>query len=175
MKRFIPVLPLLFLANWLTIGVQGQPREDYRLIAGTSFTQAKNVYLLTLIEADQLVRKVIESDAVLAGLGQAKRQRLAESLTACGDSAACYAAAMPFTSAEIDSVAMRLAELARREAVLQQLVENHLMPSGAYQRYVNDDLAEWFAAAWRQDARTVNHIIAVYAQGKKSCLETGKN
>lgn len=157
---------------WLVFGIsllnaQDQPRQDYRSLEGTSYIQSKNVYLLTLFQSLPEIRQILESDSVLLEVALRKEKQLGTSLENCEENALCYSESLPFSPGEIEEVAKRLYELTQSKPALRGLVAEHLIPSGRYQLQEASLPEAWLAEAWKHDAETVNHIIAVYAQGKK--------
>jgi hypothetical protein len=165
MKRTAFLL-LFSLATIHSFAQNNVPDPTYKLISGGNYVKSKNAYLLTLFEADKAVNSLLQKDSILAGLSKAKTAALLSSLSDCKD-ALCLPAQLKFTSAEINLVSKRLAELYRTGNPLDLLVKNHLIPSGTYIRYKDVSPAELLVKAWEQDASTLNYIISVYAEGKK--------
>jgi len=161
-----PLFILLLLLASFCWG-QNTPQSSYRPVLGDNPTQSKNVYLLHLMEQMPEVKSLLEKDAVLVEIASDKQALLSTSLTDCGKDASCYPAQMGFTDQEIELVAQRLAQLATQHNALSNISKEHLTPSGMYQLNASDDPAVFVANAWKQDARTINHIIAVYAKGQK--------
>jgi hypothetical protein len=103
----------------------------------------KNFYLLTQFESDTAARPLLAKDPQLSRL--AKPQ-----------------AASLWTDVEVDAVAARLSELAPQLAP----VAARLRASGFYRRHAGGSDAELLAGAWRDAARGLNNVLAVYAEGK---------
>jgi hypothetical protein len=142
------------------------PDRSYKLLSGNSYVKSKNTYLLTLFEEDKAVHALLKKDSILAQLSQAKRRALHSSLSSCKDGL-CLAATLKFTSEEVKFIGKRLLALYKHGNPLDLLVRNHLIPSGTYILYKEETPAEQLLKAWEQDASTVNHIIGVYAEGRK--------
>lgn len=70
-----------------------------------------------------------------------------------------------WTEEEIRIVSFALERLYRENAVLREMVDHDLRPSGAYVLYQNKSGDELLAAAWEICARGTNNVIAVYGQG----------
>jgi len=161
-------MPLVLLLLGTTfLQAQTPPHRSYVPIDGKSFTQTKNVYLLTLIEENPEVFDLLRSDEVLQEISEVKKSKLAETLANCGKDASCYPLTLPFTGQEVEIVANRLQELAEQNPILLDLISDHIAPSGMYQLQEDKSPAIWLANAWRQDAKTLNHIINIYAKGEK--------
>lgn len=167
MNKFL-ALSLVALSYFPVLGQSNQtPRQDYQLLTGGSFVQSKNWYLLTLFEQLPEVRALLRKDPQLAALAALKYGNLEVSLRECKNDFRCYTEKMKFTQGEIDAVGARLDALYAGNNVLGNLVAKHLSPSGTYilLRDVSDK--QLLRKAWEQDAKSVNHAIEVYAEGKK--------
>jgi len=145
---------------------QEGPQRSYRPIQGNTYTQSKNVYLFTLLEELPELKLLLEADPVLSSIAKAKIQTLENSLQACGKEGACFSKAVIFTPNEIAQIAGRLEKLTEENLQLIHLVENHLIPSGMYQMQADKDLGKFLANAFKLDAATINHMIAVYGMGE---------
>jgi len=164
----------IFVLATLLIGigiiVNGQPAAPdphYRLIRGNSIVQSKNYYLLTLLQQDTAVRKILEHDTALAALATNKLAGLSTAGKDCTGDLSCYAGRMEFSEKEISEVSARLTALYNNNNALGRLVQKHLIASGAYILFKNSTPAELLVKAWEQDARGINFTIGVYAEGKK--------
>ena len=146
---------------------QNQPNAEYRLVDGPSHTQSKNVYLLTLFQSLPEVREILESDPVLLGVTKRKTGQLNASLENCDGDPFCFSENLPFSPDEVEEVAARLQELTSSNPALEKVLVDHLIPSGMYQLQESTLPETWLANAWKQDAQTINHIIAVYVRGEK--------
>jgi hypothetical protein len=107
---------------------QHEPSAEYRLVDGPSYTQSKNVYLLTLFQSLPDVREILESDPGLYEVTKRKSKELRASLEDCGKDPFCFSENLPFSPDEVEEVATRLQELTRSNPVLQSVVTDHLIP-----------------------------------------------
>lgn len=165
--KFYFVLSTLLAVAVNSANAQTSASQKYHMLAGSSFVQSKNYYLLTLFEELADVKKLLTSDSVLVNIEKNKTTELTASLKNCGKDDPCYTAKMKFTDAEIHAVSDRLQALYKPGNALDKLVQNHLIPSGAYILFKNSDTKELLAKAWEQDAVGINHTIGVYAEGDK--------
>jgi hypothetical protein len=157
----------------LLLGVNGfsqttGPSKDYKLIAGKSYVQSKNYYLLTLFESAGSVKKMLRNDAVLNAIARRKMDSIRNALKYCNRDVLCYTSRLKFSPEEIRSVSNRLAELYQPGNELDKLVKQHLIPSGCYILFQNLPAKEMLVKAWEQDAMGINFCIGVYAEGKKA-------
>lgn len=165
MKHFL-FLVLISLGAGPAFTQSRSPDPNYKLIAGDNHVKSKNTYLLSLFEADKAVNQLLKRDSLLAQLTRNKLKSLESSLANCKESL-CLPATLKFTDEEIDLVSKRLLTLYKSGNALDLLIKNHLIPSGTYILYKNEKPENILIKAWEQDASTVNHIISVYAEGKK--------
>lgn len=153
--------------GYLVNAQQAMPDPHYKLIRGNSMVQMKNYYLLTLLQNDNEVKKLLESDTALVSIAKNKLNGLLQSKTACSNNVLCYTERMQFTEQEISNVSARLTALYAAGNPLAKLVQQHLMASGAYILFKNSKPVEMLVKAWEQDAHGINFAIGVYAAGKK--------
>lgn len=113
------------------------------------------------------VKTLLENDEQLAKIASSKFDLLSSSLQNCGKIAGCYPAALGYTPEEIEVIALRIEQLAKQHPLLSFIVKEHLAPSGMYQLNASEDASQFLANAWKQDAATINHIIAIYGKGEK--------
>lgn len=147
---------------------QQQPNPQYQLKTTFNPVQYKNFYLLTLLQQDQRVKQAIKNDPELSTLFKNKTLKIADALKSCATGIACFAAAFKFTEDEIAAVGVRLSQISKQDADLNALVHNDIIPSGCYALYGHFKPEEMLAKAWAQDAKAINHTIAVYVEGAKA-------
>ncbi|RFS22824.1 YdcF family protein [Chitinophaga silvatica] len=123
--------------------------------------------MLSLFTELPEVRELLENDKVLKGLSIQKQQLIDTALKNCGSDYACYSSSVIISDAEIKTVGERLAALYKTGQPLDKLIKDHLIPSGCYILYADLPAKEMLVKAWEQEARAVNHTIAVYVNGEK--------
>jgi hypothetical protein len=163
-KNILSLLLLLMCAG--TYAQTPVHNVAYKFNSSGNWVQAKNYYLLTLLEQDKAVSQLLKNDAELSKLTQKKLKDLNTSVTDCKD-AACYTDRIKFTDDEINKVGAELSALCKPGSALMQLVNNELISSGTYSFYKNLTPAQLLVKAWEQDAAGINYTIGVYADGKK--------
>ena len=164
--RKLFLVTLILIVNFTVNGQQALPNAHYQLTTGKSFVQAKNYYLLTLLQHDDAVRKMLERDTLLASIAKNKLSGLSATKD-CAHNVACFTERMQFSDQEISDISTRLSALYNDNNPLGKLVHQHLIPSGTYVLFKSLSPAELLVKAWEQDAHGVNYAIAVYAGGKK--------
>jgi len=162
----------LFIFSMLMTSRQGwaqndHPNSHYKLLAGDSYVQSKNYYLLTLFQKIDGVRTLLSGDTALVNIGRRKLDSLRYALKTCQLDRACYIQTLLFSDMEISQVGERLKALYKPDNALGRLVKDHLIPSGAYILYQDLPAVDMLVRAWMQDADGINFAIGVYADGKK--------
>ena len=156
---------LLVCIGFFSLPVTRIPNADsYALIPAS--VQSKNYLLLTLIQQNDKVRQLLESDSQLAALNQQINNRITISLNECGYFS-CITLSLKFTDNEIKQAGERLASLFKPGNALGLMVNKQLIPSGAYVKYKILTPVQQLVKAWEQDAAGINYVINVYADGLK--------
>lgn len=162
---------LVAAITFVVLTAHGQavkPSQQYQLVTGNNIIQAKNYYLLTLLQQNSAARQLLEKDTVLTNLLTNKLDQLTRSLKECDNNAFCYTERMKFSDEEISKAGARLAALYSTTNALGKLVQQDLIPSGSYFLFSNLSPRDLLVKAWEQDANGINFVIGVYAEGKKA-------
>ncbi|MPR33025.1 YdcF family protein [Salmonirosea aquatica] len=169
MSQFLKATPICLLFLALSLGLSAQkpgPLATYEPIYGPSVVQLKNFYALSLLESPDASR-ILLADPALRSLYQQKNDHLSRAVKECGSDVGCYTGTMKFTEDEIKLVSGRLSQLYKADNGLGKLVKDHLIPSGTYILYDSLPLGELLVKAWELEARGLNHVLEVYAEGMK--------
>jgi hypothetical protein len=126
--------------------------------------QDKSFYLLSTLQSDPEVRKVLSQDQVLAQVSAERQWFLSQALETCKENA-CRVHAFLWTDEEIRSVSFALARIYKKNASVRKLVGKDLRPSGTYVLYEKQEGAILLVNAWQICARGLNDIISVYGEG----------
>lgn len=125
--------------------------------------QDKNFYLLSLLQRNPQVRKLLSQNKSLNHLAAAKATALEQTKT-CHD-AHCFDQLVRFDGPTIEAVATELQALANRRE-FKLLAKSDLRPSGVFIRYDNQSDAQMLVAAWKDAANGMNRILSVYGLGE---------
>jgi len=159
-------LSILILGFLFTITANAQSTTvNYQLIKNGS-VQAKNFYLLTLLQNDPTMSRVIETDPILSHIALNQKQTIVNNLNTSLDYRQ-ITTNLKLTSQQIEQIGAELSKIYNQNKDLQSLVKYKLIPSKAYIHYENLKPVEQLIKAWQQDAEDINHTIAVYADGEK--------
>ncbi|TKC62330.1 YdcF family protein [Pedobacter hiemivivus] len=166
MKSFFFLICYCFCT--MTVWAQNQgPNKQYVLQSTHNAVQYKNYYLLTLLQQDQGVKKLVQNDPVMRDLFKAREAKIKEALKSCQNNIACFTAAFRFTEDDIAAVSNRLSFLFKENNVLGAIVRSQVIPSGCYSMYGNLKPVDILLKAWEQDAKAINFTIGVYVEGSK--------
>ena len=134
--------------------------STYKLILRTTI-QDKNFYLLSLLQRDREVRKLISRNRALKKLSRDKLQALSTSFK-CND-VACFDRLLRFSGPTIKMVATELEALARRPEF--KMLASDMRRSGAFIRYSRQSDPEMLSAAWKDAANGTNRLLSIYCLG----------
>jgi hypothetical protein len=160
MKSFF----VLLLVVVLTITVYAQKSQSGYQLIGNGSVQAKNFYLLTLLQHNDKIRLVLECDSVLSVMAVKQNETISKCLLTCTNYK-CITDTLKLSSAAINKISARLAYLYRNNTDLRNLVKNELIPSNCYRQDSTYEAITQLTKAWEQDAKDINHTIDVYANG----------
>jgi hypothetical protein len=126
--------------------------------------QDKDFYLLSALQTEPELRKVLLQDQTLAQVSAEREWFLSQALATCKDNV-CGVHAFLWTDEEISSVSFALARIYKESAPMRTLVEKDLRPSGTYVLYEKQNGASLLVNAWQICARGLNDILSVYGEG----------
>lgn len=131
-------------------------------------TQDKNFYLLSLLQNQNNLRKLLNKNKTQILLSNRHLESL-KSAANCTD-VKCYDNIFRFSNDEISTISKVLESL-KNDKSLIKLVQNHLRPSGMFIRYEQKTDSEMLVLAWQDAAKGVNHILDVFGLGKDSAYK----
>ncbi|WP_460985638.1 YdcF family protein [Spirosoma fluminis] len=151
--------------------LQAQPtgfQPTYRLLRTTNRVADKNFYLLTVIQHTPAVQHLLKQDVTLQTV---LRQRVdllkAHAQDTCSTPVSLVGGFRWSATDSLRLITSVQTLYAQNKSVFDQLINNHLRPSGCYQRFVTLPNDEFFARAWGQYVLGINYIIDQYGLGKK--------
>ncbi len=155
-----------FLFVLFAASVLGQVSyPSYRLVGGES-VQAKNFYLLTLLQHNDKVKSQLSNDPLLARITMRQNDAISKSVENCSEYS-CITSNLKLSADQIRLISAQLIEIYTRSTALQNLVKDQLIASGAYIKYKDLQPVDQLIKAWEQDAEDINHTLSVYAEGAK--------
>ena len=157
-------LRLLVAIAILSLGHSSSGEPTPKPLALHAALQDKDFYLLSSLQSDPEVRKVLSQDQGLAQVSAEREWFLSQALATCKENA-CRVHAFLWTDEEIRSVSFALTRIYKESAPVRKLIEKELRPSGTYVLYENQDGAILLVNAWQVCARGLNDILSVYGEG----------
>lgn len=164
-KRFPVIIFLILFVAFNLFAQTSQVRTfdpNYKLNFNNP-TQDKLFYVLSMMQNLSDVRKALNKNKTLKSISKERSRTFIDSAN-CND-VNCYDNIFRFTDAKIETIT-KVFEASANDKNLTRLVQNHLRPSGMFIRYDSKTNAEILAAAWRDAAKGVNHILDVFGLGK---------
>lgn len=176
MKKFtihyigLLAISLLFFSS--PVSAQLKPAQgydkNYHFIHSANLVADKNFYLLTVIDHSPAVKKLINDNAYFKQLFNTRLTLLKNHATDTCSTPSTLAGGFRYTKDD----SLKLAEnmLSMYKANQQQfdlVINNHLRPSGYYQRFADLSNADLLLKAWGQYVTGINYIIDQFGLGKK--------
>lgn len=154
---------LFFVLGWFVFNGHSQFDPGFEPSRTDKLMQDKNFYLFTAIQENRTVKQLLEEDPTLKAIYENRNDRLDRIETTCEMDVQCLVNTHTFSDEEIAKISDRLAQLAKKETSLQELIAKNLRPSGKYGNFKQVPDAELLARAWQLCAKGVNRIFDVYA------------
>jgi len=165
------LLFLLFFSSFLAIKGGAQPTFDpvYQPIRSGSYVQDKNFYLLSLMLEIPEIRETLARDETLSAIASEIRSELVPDtlLSRCRVDLNCYTEAYFKLLENEEEIGQRLVELVDIEPVVQTLIDDHMRPSGRFNRFAELSDKEMLRRAWLAACAGMKNIVEVYSLGKK--------
>ncbi len=167
-RRWIGLLATgLWAVAWASdAAVPAAPQRAYRPVVSASIVQDKDFYLLTLIDALPDVRAAVADDPGLKAEAEHRRDLLIQARQSCKGDPACLVRALLWSDDDIDRLADVLIARLSRDGLIARLAEQHMRPSGRFQRYAGMEDPALVRQAFIDAAQGMNHILRVWALGE---------
>ena len=135
-------------------------------INAQSYVQLKNYPFLTLLQNDKQAAKLIEKDTMLSRIRITQLANATDKL-ATQAPVAIVTSALKFSPSEIAAVKAAFSRLFPNGSAIELQLRNKLVATGKYSLYEQKAGEALLATAWVLEAESINHTIAVYAEGLK--------
>lgn len=142
----------------------GAPQPAYRAVASGDAVQDRLFYFFTLIQAEPKLSAGLAQDATLSAVTAERRARFARQAD-CDTTPACFLAAYQWTDADITAVG-EVFKAKASDALWRKKMIGPMRASGYFIRYQDLADGDLLAAAWKDAAGAMNHIIRVYGAGE---------
>ena len=143
-------------------------RPSYQFLHSGNLVADKNFYWITVIDQSPAVQQLLAADPALLAV---YHRRLAILKTHVEDTctwASSLVVDFRFTTADSGAIAEALHTLYQHHRPeFDNLVDQHLRPSGYYQRFIQQSNEDLLLHAWAQTVVGINYIIDQFGLGKK--------
>ena len=143
-------------------------RPSYQFLHSGNLVADKNFYWITVIDQSPAVQQLLAADPALLAV---YHRRLAILKTHVEDTctwASSLVVDFRFTTADSGAIAEALRTLYQHHRPeFDNLVDQHLRPSGYYQRFILQSNEDLLLHAWAQTVVGINYIIDQFGLGKK--------
>jgi hypothetical protein len=142
--------------------------RHYKFLQSGNTTMDKNFYLLTILKHYDDLHRILNADLNLKHIGGSKQTLIASFNAGAAHKPATVLEALKWSSADslvIESAIKNIYHSNARR--FDQMIDQHLRPSGYYRRYHQMNNEDLFLYAWRQYIYGTNYIIDQYGLGKK--------
>ena len=162
----VPFFLALLLSH--TLYAQSGFQSSYKPLRSGNWVVDKNFYLLTALERDPVLKQLLQRDTTLQAIHRERLALLKNHATDTCRTAVSLVSGFRWTPADSVRFSTAMQRLyGQNRTAFDALVNRHLRPSGAYQRFValpNDRL---LLRAWGQYVVGINYVIDQYGLGKK--------
>lgn len=121
------------------------------------------IYFYTLLQNVSEVTQTINNDVFFKQLTNEKIETFKSTVSKCDDKTACFIDNILWSDAEKETIANEFRRLYQTSKAFKNLVKNHLLPSGYFELYKNDEGEEILVKVWKDAANATNYIIKAYA------------
>lgn len=168
-KRILPFFLLFpFIASALYSQTAAGYRKDYHFLHSTNIVGDKNFYWLTVADQSPAIQKLLTGDPSLKAICFRRLTLLKAHVADTCLWPASLVTDFRFSSTDSGDIANILHSLYRsNKAPFDKMIDDHLRPSGYYQRFVPLDNEDLLLHAWGQTVVGINYIIDQYGLGKK--------
>ena len=165
---------LITLAFLLILCIQCKKEEDspVPLSFDSTYTinfenpvQDKNFFLLSMIQRSPEVHNLILADSTLSRIGQKYSLGFESARQHCAGEVTCVDQLLKITEPDKISSNTAFSALAEK-AAMQQLLKEHLRPSGLFIRYDSLSDAAFLSQTLNDAMAGLNNILSVYGLGK---------
>ena len=169
MKRFFTTVAATCL---LTLALFAQPgagyKPGYRFLHSNSVVADKNFYLFTVIGKSKQITQLLAADDTLKAILNDRTNLIATHATDTTKTAESLITPFRWSSDDSATADRALRRLyTQKKPLFDTLIDKHLRPSGACQRWKALSNLDLLLNAWGQATHGMNYILDQYGLGKK--------
>jgi hypothetical protein len=143
-------------------------QKDYNFLHSGNPVADKNFYWLTVIDQHPALRQLLAGNEKLRAIHDRRLSLIISHVTDTCTWAASLLADFRWTSSDSIEVSTALGALYQaNKAHFDEIIEQHLRPSGYYQRFIAFSNEDLLLHAWGQTVTGINYIIDQFGLGRK--------
>ncbi|HXO75460.1 MAG TPA: hypothetical protein VN824_09505, partial [Puia sp.] len=143
-------------------------QKSYKFLHSANLVADKDFYWLTVLDQTPVLQNLLASDPTLRSVHDRHLSALKSHVTDSCTWPASLVTDFRFTSADSLEIATALTTLYRsNKTPFDAMVDQHLRPSGYYQRFIAGTNEQLLLQAWGQTFIGINYIIDQFGLGKK--------
>jgi hypothetical protein len=143
-------------------------QKNYKFLHSANLVADKNFYWLTVLGQTPALQNLLAADPTLRSIHDQRLSALKSHVTDSCTWPVSLVTDFRFTSADSLEVANALVTLYHNnKAPFDAMVDQHLRPSGYYQRFIAGTNEQLLLQAWGQTVVGINYIIDQFGLGKK--------
>jgi hypothetical protein len=163
---------LFFFFSGFVTALFAQPGAGYRAgyvtLHSGNLVADKEFYWITVVDRTPALQQLLSQDSQLRGICDQRLTLLKDHVSDSCSWPASLVSDFRFSSADSLQVANALRTLYHRHVSLfDEIIDNHLRPSGYYQRFISLSNEELLLRAWGQTVTGIDYIIDQFGLGKK--------
>jgi len=161
---------LLFSFFFLTINATAQTgfNPTYKFLHSGNLVADKDFYLLTVIDHSPEIKKLMMKDTVLQTIRMQLLDLIRQHVNDTCKTVAALLTGFRWTNTDSISIDQAIRNLYTEDPKsFDRIIDQHLRPSGYYERFIKLSNEELFLKAWGQYVKGINYIIDQYGLGKK--------
>ncbi len=169
MKKLSLIFSIITLFAYSAMAQQGNGfQKGYTVLTSNNIIVDKNFYILTTIEQSETVKNILASEPALKNFLTQKVQLIKQHVTDTCTTPTSLLTDFKISSADsLDLINVQKTLYNANKTAFDALINNHLRPSGNYQRFTNDTNLDLWLKAWGQYVVGINYIIDQFGFGLK--------
>lgn len=142
--------------------------KNYHFLHSGNLVADKDFYLLTVIGQSSELKTLLEKDKILQDIAIQRNALIKEHSNDTCQTMTSLLAGFRWTNTDSATIDRAIRNLyAKDPKPFDKIIDQHLRPSGCYERFIKLSNEELLLKAWVQYFKGINYIIDQYGLGKK--------